>query len=82
MSYPIGLFLQKSPVVSDSFAERDLQDKASYGFSAPCSSLDLSLLVSVSLSLFLFEYSQHRDLSQSQVRGSSMIKLSFLLQRR
>ena len=32
----IGHFLQKSPVISGSFAERDLQLKASSSFSPPC----------------------------------------------
>jgi len=32
----IGQFLQKSPTIAGSFAERDLQPKVSYGSSPPC----------------------------------------------
>ena len=36
-----GRFFQKSPVISGSFAKRDLQLKASYVFSPPCSVMTL-----------------------------------------
>ena len=32
----IGRFLQKSLIISGSFAKKDLELKASYGFSPPC----------------------------------------------
>ena len=35
----IGHFAQKSPIISDSFAERDLQLEASYVFSPPCTDI-------------------------------------------
>ena len=47
----IGHFPQKSPIISGSLAEDDLQLKASYAFAPPCS----GMRASVNLGMYVFD---------------------------